>query len=207
MRIVHLVAGAGSMYCGTCLQGNTLVAALRQLGADVLLAPLYTPLRTDEPSQSGGRLALGGYLDPGDRPYLARLRSRAGELGLGDRFEYVGELDLAGKIAFLRALDLFCFPCLFCESKALPLLEAWAQGLPAVVPAVGPMPELVDDTGGGLLYESADPGALARSITDLLLNPDLAAQCGRRAQEAGRERYTARRMGEEMLALYRDVTD
>ena len=48
MKIVHLVAGAGSMYCGSCLHGNTLAAALRPAGGDVLLAPLYTPLRTDE---------------------------------------------------------------------------------------------------------------------------------------------------------------
>ena len=36
------------MYCGSCLHGNTLAAALHAAGADVLLAPLYTPLRTDE---------------------------------------------------------------------------------------------------------------------------------------------------------------
>ena len=39
-------------------QGMTL--ALASAGADVLLVPLYTPLRTDEASQSTDRLALGG---------------------------------------------------------------------------------------------------------------------------------------------------
>ena len=48
MKIVHLVAGAGEMYCGSCLHANTLAAALRREGHDVLLAPLYMPLRTDE---------------------------------------------------------------------------------------------------------------------------------------------------------------
>jgi len=30
MKIVQLVAGAGGMYCGSCLHGNTLAAALKR---------------------------------------------------------------------------------------------------------------------------------------------------------------------------------
>ena len=60
MRIVHLVAGAGGMYCGSCLHGNTLATALRAAGQDVLLVPLYTPLRTDEEDASIDRVAFGG---------------------------------------------------------------------------------------------------------------------------------------------------
>jgi glycosyltransferase involved in cell wall biosynthesis len=48
------------MYCGSCLHGNTLAAALRARGEDVLLVPVYTPLRTDEEDVSSGRLAMGG---------------------------------------------------------------------------------------------------------------------------------------------------
>ena len=60
MRIVYLSAGAGNMYCGSCLQGNTLVAALRAAGQDCLLAPMYTPIRTDEENVSIDRVAFGG---------------------------------------------------------------------------------------------------------------------------------------------------
>jgi len=48
------------MYCGSCLHGNTLVSALRAAGQDVLLVPMYTPLRTDEEDQSTDRVAFGG---------------------------------------------------------------------------------------------------------------------------------------------------
>ena len=48
------------MYCGSCLHGNTLAAALRAAGQDCLLAPMYTPLRTDEQSVSIDRVAFGG---------------------------------------------------------------------------------------------------------------------------------------------------
>lgn len=60
MKIVHLAAGAGRLFCGSCLQGNTLAAALRAAGHDVVLLPVYTPLRTDEPNVSEPRVAMGG---------------------------------------------------------------------------------------------------------------------------------------------------
>jgi glycosyltransferase involved in cell wall biosynthesis len=41
------------MYCGNCLRDNTLVEALRRLGHEVLMVPLYLPLTLDEPDQSG----------------------------------------------------------------------------------------------------------------------------------------------------------
>ena len=60
MRIVYVAAGAGGMFCGTCLHDNTLAGALRAAGHDVLLLPTYTPLRTDEASQSEARVFFGG---------------------------------------------------------------------------------------------------------------------------------------------------
>ncbi len=59
-RIVILTAGAGGMYCGSCLSDNTLATALTQSGIDVQLIPTYTPIRTDEPNVSSDHVLLGG---------------------------------------------------------------------------------------------------------------------------------------------------
>ncbi len=60
MRIAYITAGAGHMYCGSCLRDNTLAMALRQAGHDVQLIPTYTPTRTDEQNVSHDRVFLGG---------------------------------------------------------------------------------------------------------------------------------------------------
>jgi hypothetical protein len=39
MRIAYITAGAGHMYCGSCLRDNTLAMALRAAGHDVQLIP------------------------------------------------------------------------------------------------------------------------------------------------------------------------
>lgn len=60
MRIAYLAAGAGGMYCGSCLHDNTLAAELLRQGHDVVLVPIYTPLRTDEKNVSLHRVFFGG---------------------------------------------------------------------------------------------------------------------------------------------------
>lgn len=60
MRIAYFAAGAGGMYCGSCMHDNRLAASLIKQGRDVVLIPLYTPLRTDEPDVSVNRVFCGG---------------------------------------------------------------------------------------------------------------------------------------------------
>ena len=54
MTLVQITAGAGGMYCGICFRDNAVVAALRKMGHDVLMVPLYLPLTLDEEDQSAG---------------------------------------------------------------------------------------------------------------------------------------------------------
>ena len=60
MRITYITAGAGGMFCGSCLHDNTLAAALLTQGHDALLVPTYTPIRTDEDDVSLGRVFFSG---------------------------------------------------------------------------------------------------------------------------------------------------
>jgi glycosyltransferase involved in cell wall biosynthesis len=60
MKIACITAGAGRMYCGSCLRDNALAAALLDAGHDVILIPTYTPTRTDETNVSMKRVFLGG---------------------------------------------------------------------------------------------------------------------------------------------------
>lgn len=61
MNLVLLTPGAGRMICGNCIHDNTLVAALRALGHDALMLPLYLPVHVDEADQSADQpVFLGG---------------------------------------------------------------------------------------------------------------------------------------------------
>jgi glycosyltransferase involved in cell wall biosynthesis len=159
----------------------------------------------DDKTLPAVRLRAAGYLDEAERPYLDKIKHQLEIWGLADRFEYLGELDRPGKIAFLQSLDVFSVPTVYRESKGLFALEAWANGVPAVLPAHGTFPELVEDTGGGLLFEPGKPQALADALKQMIQNPDFAAQCGRRAKQIVHERYNADIMARRMVQWYKKV--
>jgi glycosyltransferase involved in cell wall biosynthesis len=144
-----------------------------------------------------------GYLGGGDRQYLADIERRVARGPLAGRFTYHGELDRAQKIEFLQSLDMLALPTVYRESKGLPVLEAWANATPVVLPAHGAFPEMIADAGGGLLHQALDADSLAEQLIKLLQQPEYASELGRRGQEAVADRYHAAQMAEATRDLYR----
>ena len=136
---------------------------------------------------------------------MADLQRKLAAWGLADRFEYVGEPDRAAKIAFLQSLDVLSVPTVYRESKGLYVFEAWANAVPVVLPAHGAFPEMVADTGGGLLCAPGDAASLAAQLKQMTVQPQFAAECGRRAQEAVRQRYHDGLMAQRTMALYEQL--
>jgi len=62
MRIIQITPGSGdNFYCENCLRDAGLARALRELGHDVALAPLYLPPRLEETGRgSAGEVFFGG---------------------------------------------------------------------------------------------------------------------------------------------------
>jgi glycosyltransferase involved in cell wall biosynthesis len=170
---------------------HQLADALKLLAADRDVPPV--------------RVRAAGCLVRTDRRYLSEIERQLADAGLADRFEYVGELDRTAKLAFLRSLDVFCLPTVNRESKGLPVLEAWASGVPAVLPSHGAFPEMIADTCGGILFEPGNPASLAAALKQMSVDPDFAAQCGRRAQQAVHRRYNAETMALRMIELYEEI--
>ena len=170
---------------------HLLVEAFRLLADDADLPPIS--------------LRVAGYLDPGEREYLAGIRSKLAEWKLSNRFQYVGEVDRATKVSFLQSLDVMSVPTVYRESKGLSILEAWAAGVPVVVPEHGTFPELLADIGGGLLCEPDNPPALAAALKRMVQDPRFAVECGRNARQTVRRRYNAPLMAERTIALYQTL--
>lgn len=161
----------------------------------------------DDPTMPPLHLRVAGYLGEGDRAYLAAIESRIAELGIADRFEYLGEVDRAGKIGFLQSLDVMSVPTVYHESKGLSIIESLANAVPVVLPAHGTFPEVVADTRGGLLHEPLDPGSLAEKLAVYLRDPERGTHDGLAGQAVVRERYTDDVMAARTLEFYRAVVD
>jgi glycosyltransferase involved in cell wall biosynthesis len=164
-----------------------------------LLADAFALLRRDR-SVPPSRLAAGGYLAAGHQPYLAAIQCK-----LGDGFVYHGALDRPEKLRFLESVDVFCAPSTYAEPKGLYLLEAMAAGVPVVAPAHGAFPEMVDSTGGGLLFTPGSAEDLARQVAVLLADREYAATLGENGAVGVRGRYTVAHMADRTLEVYGSI--
>jgi glycosyltransferase involved in cell wall biosynthesis len=147
------------------------------------------------------RLRVAGTLGKSDRGYFEELAAKLSP-AVASRFEYVGELDRAEKFRFLRSLDVFTVPTVYREAKGLYVLEALSQGVPVVQPAHGSFPELIEQTGGGVLCAPNDPVDLAVKLVELMDNPDLRRQLGENGARSVRERFTDEAMAEEAWRIF-----
>jgi len=151
------------------------------------------------------RFLAGGYLPPEHEEYLEAARARLKDAGLAHEFEYRGEVDRDGKIAFLHELDVLSVPATYHEPKGLFLMEAMACGIPVVQPRVGAFPEIVEKTTGGLIVEANSPDALADGLLALQRDRTLAQSLGEAGAAGVREHYTLARMTDQVEAVYREL--
>jgi glycosyltransferase involved in cell wall biosynthesis len=165
------------------------------------LAEAYVQLRR-RTGQADMRLEAAGYLGAAHAPYLEQVRRFLHEAGFGGEFQYAGELDRDGKLAFLRRLDVLSVPATYDEPKGMFLLEAMASGVPVVQPRRGAFTEVVEKTGGGLLVTPDVTEALADALFTLWSDRDMRTALGQRAFDGVRAHYTIQHSATRLLDVY-----
>ena len=91
------------------------------------------------------------------------------------------------------------------EPFGLVILEAMALGRPVIATNAGGPPEIVEEGVTGLLVPPSDPPALAAAIRRLFTDRQATEAMGQRGLERFQARFTAARMAQDMLALYRRI--
>jgi glycosyltransferase involved in cell wall biosynthesis len=137
-----------------------------------VLAEAFIALRRMQGTENA-RLRIGGWMGEKNRAYAEGAFARLRDAGLGDAFEYLGEVDRRGKLELLASIDVLAVPTTYREPKGLFVLEALAAGVPVVQPDHGAFPEVLAETGGGLLHRPEDPQHLAEQLHELLVNGEL----------------------------------
>lgn len=136
------------------------------------------------------------FLAVGQGPLEDELHRRHAELGLGDRFRFLGFRSDVHRV--MSGLDVFC---LASDHEGLPvaLMEAMALGIPVVSTDVGGIRSAVGD-GGGTLVRPGDAGALAGALVRTVAEP------GRRSASAAANRQHAEKFSAAEAAHTLDET-
>ncbi|HUI58885.1 MAG TPA: glycosyltransferase [Steroidobacteraceae bacterium] len=97
----------------------------------------------------------------GDGPQRAQLESACAALSLRDRVTFTGFRDDAA--AFIVNSDLLLMPSLY-EGLPYTMLEAIASGTPIAASHVGGLAETLEQGRTALLFQPADPAAIAAAV-------------------------------------------
>jgi len=119
---------------------------------------------------------LDRMLIAGDGPLRSELEQTAAELGVADRFEFLGSLDPEGVRRILEAADLLVMPCVVAadgdrDSMPVVVKEAMAMEIPVIATDEVGLPEMVGPDRGRLV-PPGDSGALASAIEEVLRLPE-----------------------------------
>jgi glycosyltransferase involved in cell wall biosynthesis len=135
----------------------------------------------------------------GEERYARTLRHQAAGL----RVRFLGFVDDVP--ALLRDLDVVVHVSVQPEGMGQAVVEAMLSGRPVVATGLGGTAELVEDGVTGRIVPAGDARALADAVSSLLADPRSAAELGRRAQKAARERFDLGRYAREMDGVYQEV--
>ncbi len=103
-----------------------------------------------------------------------------------------------------KGFDIFVMSSVT-EGLGTSLLDAMACGKPIVATTAGGMPEVVADGATGLLVPPRDHQSMAEAIVKLLTNPELRARMGGAGLARVRTKFSAERMVQDTLDVYRRV--
>jgi len=123
----------------------------------------------------------------GDGPLRKDLETLSTELGLRDVVEFAGQL---GEVSSILSRSKVFVLTSKTEGLSLALMEAMMAGVPAVVPDVGDLGDLVQDGENGFLVGSPTPENFAERIATLLNDPWLREKFGRGAKAIMDKRKT-----------------
>lgn len=138
----------------------------------------------------------------GDGPEGTHLEEQVNKLNLRERVRFTGHQP--NPLPFYDLADIFVLPSLS-EGSPNVLLEAMMAKAPAIVSAVGGVPEMVEDGRSALLVPPADPPALAKALTRLIDDPALAQSLAENAHADARERHSPEAYSSKLIGIYQEL--
>jgi glycosyltransferase involved in cell wall biosynthesis len=146
--------------------------------------------------RAGMKIKMAAKVDKVDRPYFEEFVQ---PLLSEPHVEFIGEINDSQKSEFLGNAAGLLFPIAWPEPFGLAMIEAMACGTPVIAMRNGSVPEVVDDGVTGYIVDSEDE---AVSAVGRLLALDRGGV--RRRFET---RFSARRMAEDYLTIYRELIE
>lgn len=164
-----------------------------------ILPDLMFAIKQDVPHAT---LILAGS---GEESYVARIKKRAQDLGVGDNVRFLGHLSGETKFSALAAADLFLLPS-HQENFGIAVAEALHAGVPVILTRNVNIWHEIEEANAGIAVAEKDlVQRLAGVVTALLADDDRRSLMSRNAQRLARKAFSWEVSCRRTLKIYEDV--
>ena len=147
-------------------------------------------------------LVLTGGSTGDDKKFLSDIRARIREHGMQEQVEFHDDFEEQGLRDYLEKVAVVSVPVRNGEAFGIYLLECMASGIPVVQPALGAFPEIIELTGGGVIYKENTPEGLAQELEKLLSDPEEMDRLSRAGKEGVDKHFHIDVQAERMVEVY-----
>lgn len=182
------------------------VSRMNECNGLAVLLDAFILLRSKAEWKDVNLIITGGSTGDDDK-FLKGIKKKIKEAGLEDAVEFHKDFEDEGLDEFFKKVSMVSVPVLEGEAFGLYLLESMAAGVPVVQPELGAFPEIVEKSGGGIIYSPNKPEALREALEKLLKDPEKLSQLSIEGRKSVEKHFNIHEQAKEIINLYQEIID
>jgi glycosyltransferase involved in cell wall biosynthesis len=137
----------------------------------------------------------------GSGPHKQTLQKMVQDLDLQQNIEFQGYVSPEEKSKTLETSNALVFPSL-CEGFGLVILESFEKSRPVLVSDIRPMSDIVSHKQNGLVLDPHDENIWAKSMLELIHDPEMSSKMGESANQLLKTRYSQDALYKKIIEMY-----
>ncbi len=172
-------------------------------GLDILVDAFI--MLKKRPGMDDVKLHITGGYTGDDKKFLKSIHAQLKIHHLEEHVIFQDKFDGEDRKAFFDQVSVISVPVREGEAFGIYITESMASGIPVVQPAVGAYPEIINAGGGGVLYETNTPEALAIALENIMNNKELLRSQSQKARASAQENFNIFSLGEHLTNVYKKL--
>ena len=157
------------------------------------------------PEYSAVKLKITGGKTGDDFHFIKEQKQKISRASLEKDVLWTEEFEGEERQRFFDSVRLISVPVLNGEAFGLYQLEAIASGIPMIQPALGAFPEVIELSGGGVIYGENKPELLAKALGELIFDDDRLQELSAAGIAGVKAHFDIHAQAKKMVAVYEGV--
>jgi glycosyltransferase involved in cell wall biosynthesis len=204
MQTVHLGVDTFDYFPKPVSKKEPVIGYLSRMCEENGLAVLVDAfiLLRKKPEYLTVKLKITGGKTGDDIQYIKDQKQKISKAGLENEVFWVDEFEGEERQKFFDSVRMISVPVLIGEAFGLYMLEAMVSGIPMVQPALGAFPEVIEISGGGVVYGENKPEQLVKALGELILDDTKLQELSAAGISGVKAHFDIHAQAKKMVAVY-----